>query len=315
MFYQLDNIDLNSYFEKGRHDKKNHWKIAVLLSIGTFLIGATKYKVEKDVYVTYFIQDNSGLEPNAINGVSIGRELKMNMERLEKSEGGEYIYKSKLKNLSYPFLFTEKIEDQPQTLVLILYDDDNITKKTSAYSVNIKLVTDVWKYSFSKKDLTVLKGAKQKMVTISQLEKSTELDSEMQKILAVTGEFQMNKDHNKRNSIIGISSDENQLGGITRFEKLDINQLDQLIRLKFADPRDCQNNSPSIGDIYKLMKKWSSVKAFGYAVSHEREDYRVSLEGFFCEGAISQELRNDFILISKGADELETQRTLYAWWD
>lgn len=295
--------------------KKINWKIAVLIGIGTFLIGATKYKVEKDVYVTYLIENKSDLGPKAIYGVSIGHELKINMELLKRNEEGKYIYKAKVKKVRYPFLFTEKIVGQPQTLVLLLYDDDDKTKNIFAYSVNIKLINNIFNYSFSKKDLSFSKGATHKMTTISQLEKSPEIDTEMQKILAVTGEFQMNKDHHKRNSIIGISSDENQLGGITRFEKLDINQLDQLIRFKFADPRDCQNNSPSIGDIYKFMKKWPSVKAFGYAVSHEREDYRVSLEGFFCEDAISQELRNDFIKISKGADELETQRTLYAWWD
>lgn len=130
----------------------------------------------------------------------------------------------------------------------------------------------------------------------------------------------MNKDYKKRNEIIfgddDVDSNDNWLGGTRNFESLDLEQLNALIKNKFIDLEDAQNLSPTVADFLDFMKKYPAVKAHGYAVSHKRDDYRVSLEGLEFHGDVSKEMLMDFIYVCRLADEFTAEDDhLYAWWD
>lgn len=130
----------------------------------------------------------------------------------------------------------------------------------------------------------------------------------------------LNKDYKKRNEIIfgddDVDSKDNWLGGTRRFESLDLEQLELLIKNKFIDLEECQNCSPSVADFRDFMKQYPEVMAHGYAVSHNRDDYRVSLEGLWFRGNVSKKMLLDFVHLCRHADEFVTgDDELYAWWD
>ncbi|MBN1910697.1 MAG: hypothetical protein JW818_13205 [Pirellulales bacterium] len=144
------------------------------------------------------------------------------------------------------------------------------------------------------------------------------LEPELRTLLALPedGEMEFNMNVIERDSLLGLPDGADASGDITRFDKVDVETVEKLIRGRWADPRDRQNESPSIAEIFRFMKRWPQVKTCGYAVSSKRDDYRVSLEGISVEpDEVSPELKTEFIEFANGADELETDRRLYAWWD
>lgn len=128
-----------------------------------------------------------------------------------------------------------------------------------------------------------------------------------------------NKDYESRNEIIFGDKDTDSkswLGGTRRFESLSLKQLNALIQNDFIDLEDCQNYSPSVGDFLDFMKKYPAVVAHGYAVSHKRDDYRVSLEGVSFGGKVTMKMLLDFVYLCRHADEFHaSEEELYAWWD
>ena len=120
-----------------------------------------------------------------------------------------------------------------------------------------------------------------------------------------------------------MQNDDGWSGGIKHFKLMPVQALKRLVELKFADPESCQNSSPSIARIISFMEKWPSfVFAHGYAVSHERDDYRISVEGV--EGRVPEDLSKtrpefeiDFIRFWTGADELELRNdgNFRVWYD
>lgn len=129
----------------------------------------------------------------------------------------------------------------------------------------------------------------------------------------------MNKDYESRNEIIfgGKDTDsESWLGGTRNFESLDLEQLQALIRNNFINLEECQNCSPSVSDFLDFMKKYPAVEAHGYAVSHKRDDYRVSLEGIRFDGNVTMDMLLDFVHLCRHADEFSAVHDhLWAWWD
>jgi len=129
----------------------------------------------------------------------------------------------------------------------------------------------------------------------------------------------LNKDYETRNEIIFGDKDTDSktwLGGTRRFESLNLEQLQDLIQNNFIDLEECQNYSPSVSDFLDFMKKYPAVKAHGYAVSHTRDDYRVSLEGLAFAGEVNNQMLLDFIHLCRQADEFHaSEDELYAWWD
>jgi hypothetical protein len=120
----------------------------------------------------------------------------------------------------------------------------------------------------------------------------------------------------ERDRLLGLPEGADASGDITRFDEVDCATLEKLLRERWADPRDRQNLAPSIAEIFRFMKRWPEVRAYGYAVSSQRDDYRVSLEGIFVTpGDVSDQLRSEFVEFAKDADELTTDDGLVAWWD
>ncbi|OPZ88523.1 MAG: hypothetical protein BWY74_03105 [Firmicutes bacterium ADurb.Bin419] len=92
--------------------------------------------------------------------------------------------------------------------------------------------------------------------------------------------------------------------------------FENLLIQRFIDPEDCQNEAPSVKEIFGFMCKYPQVIAFGYAVSPKRKDYRVSIEGIYVpQEKVTLQLKEDFIKFCQNADELLTEDKLYAWWD
>lgn len=131
--------------------------------------------------------------------------------------------------------------------------------------------------------------------------------------------FKFNKDSKERDSIIFGEPQKwknNRGGGIVQFDSLLAEQLDELVRLKHADPETRQNNSPSIASFLEFLQENPKFRATGYIVSPDREDYRVSIEGITYDGDASKEEIITFVHFCNGADELELDsESLRAWWD
>jgi hypothetical protein len=127
----------------------------------------------------------------------------------------------------------------------------------------------------------------------------------------------LNKDYKTRDQLIFGDENENDwLGGVRSFDSLSVKQLKNLIQNNFIDLEDRQNSSPTVEDFFNFMKEHPEVKAHGYAVSHKRDDYRVSLEGLSFKGNINHNLLLDFVDLCRDADEfVADENELYAWWD
>jgi hypothetical protein len=128
-----------------------------------------------------------------------------------------------------------------------------------------------------------------------------------------------NADYKKRNQIVFGDDDvegETWLGGTRHFEALDFKQLERLVDNDFIDLEGTQNCSPSAGEFMEFLEKYPKATAHGYAVSHKRDDYRVSLEGVGFRGRVSKKLLMDFVYLCRHADEFHAgDGELYAWWD
>lgn len=126
----------------------------------------------------------------------------------------------------------------------------------------------------------------------------------------------LNKDQHTRDVILGIEH-QKYIGGLTNFINLDLEKLEKLIKENFINLDQKQNNSPPVQEFYEFMKKNPCVKAHGYAVSSDRSDYRVSIEGLhYVESNISGDLQLEFAKFCRTADSFTcTSEKLYSWWD
>jgi len=108
------------------------------------------------------------------------------------------------------------------------------------------------------------------------------------------------------------------LGGIKRFSKLSLDGLKILIEEGYVDIDDRQNYSPTIDKLVELGKKFqqNDLKLLysGYAVSIDRDDYRVSIDTIYgdFENITDEELKQEIENLSKTADEVSNDRI---WWD
>lgn len=105
-------------------------------------------------------------------------------------------------------------------------------------------------------------------------------------------------------------------GGCRSFSDLDVESLKKLIDMDFIDLSEAQNYAPSVEEIYYFMKDHPLVTCHGYAVSPDRSDYRVSIEGIEYCGAVTMEMLVDFVDMFKEADEFSVSTNgLYCWYD
>jgi len=132
------------------------------------------------------------------------------------------------------------------------------------------------------------------------------------------GSFEYNMDYKLRDSMLNDIYGDREGGksyDIYRFDNLTAEVLQELVDLKFADPDDYQNNSPTIGEILEFLKENSGFTAQGYAVTAERDDYRISIDGI--DGSSKEDCQiQNFIDIFRKADEFQIGDGFqYAWYD
>ncbi len=102
---------------------------------------------------------------------------------------------------------------------------------------------------------------------------------------------------------------------VAHFHDLDAETLEKMIELGFADPEETQNYSPSIAEFLQFMQSNSGFKAHGYVVSHERPDYRLTIEGLAGHATDFDDMQN-FMYAFRQADEFTCEvGTQYAWYD
>ena len=65
-----------------------------------------------------------------------------------------------------------------------------------------------------------------------------------------------------------------------------------------------------------FMRKHPAAVAHGYAVSPDRDDYRITIEGLRVpRNDATWDLEQAFEEFCQSADELMTNGELYSWWD
>jgi hypothetical protein len=130
---------------------------------------------------------------------------------------------------------------------------------------------------------------------------------------------ELNRNHQERDRLLFgrvVQWGEEGLGGIEHFRGVGVDTLLALVARNYADPADSQNESPTLGEFIRFMEKYPQVTAHGYAVSPQRADYRVTVEGLEYAGPVGAELRREFEAMNAGADEYVCEGgQLFCWYD
>ena len=123
--------------------------------------------------------------------------------------------------------------------------------------------------------------------------------------------MELNKDVNRRDQIVfgePYNKSDYKFGGIVRFREMDLETLDTLFKENFIDPNETQNDSPTTLEIFEFMKAHPDFTCHGYAVSPERDDYRISIEGVEYHGELNVDMMIDFLQMFRFADSLQIDR-------
>lgn len=121
---------------------------------------------------------------------------------------------------------------------------------------------------------------------------------------------------NKREELLNPFYVGKSFGGIRRFAGLPLTVLESLISDGFADPDDAQNNAPTLGEIRDFLRDNPGYTSHGYAVSEDRDDYRISLEGVEFIGSTTVEQVTAFGSMFGHADEITIgEGRLHCWFD
>lgn len=133
--------------------------------------------------------------------------------------------------------------------------------------------------------------------------------------------FKYNMDYKRRDELIfgdACQPEEKWAGGIKRFS-VSPSVLKQLIEERFVDPRDAQNDSPTAQDFSDFFDRVTTPDEWmvnGYAVSYDREDYRVSIEGCVTDSRLELNDLAAFAKLFRHADEFEvTPPGARCWYD
>jgi hypothetical protein len=129
---------------------------------------------------------------------------------------------------------------------------------------------------------------------------------------------ELNSDYQRRDALLGLNvtwSPDN-VDDALAVESIPLAVLETLLAEQFIRPADRQNASPTAGQFLEFMRKHPVVVAHGYAISRDRPDYRVTIEGLYVPAEdVTPELRQAFSDLCHNADELMTEGDLYSWWD
>ena len=128
--------------------------------------------------------------------------------------------------------------------------------------------------------------------------------------------FEFNMDVKTRDEIIfGEYAPEKYLGGTRWFEGMNIDTVKRLMEMKYMDPDEAQNASPTIKELVDYAEQYDGYTFGGYTVSIDRCDYRVSLESISKGGKADADEVISFTKEFHSADEFDIDGCLYAWWD
>ena len=118
----------------------------------------------------------------------------------------------------------------------------------------------------------------------------------------------------RRCELLGITGD--YKGGVEYFHTLSAETLQTLIDEGFADPNYTQNDAPSTQDILDFIREYPEFTAIGYAVSPDRPDCRISLEGVEGTVDLKSEAFLKFVMGFRDADEfiIDIDGTCKAWY-
>ncbi len=121
---------------------------------------------------------------------------------------------------------------------------------------------------------------------------------------------------------------EQYLGGVRHFECMRLEYVKELIEKGYLDPEDQQNFSPTAKEMIAFVEALDHSEDWlfeGYAVSPDREDCRVTLDGLYCDNPmdISYDDMVDFVNFARLADEFRFDYSVQdpsvnafgAWWD
>jgi len=127
---------------------------------------------------------------------------------------------------------------------------------------------------------------------------------------------ELNADEARRNEILtGYPHPQHFI----EFKNLNLEQLEQLVAENFIHLQEQQNNSPTTEEFLAFMRRFPEVKAHGYALPLEREDYSMSIEGLDYAGPVSDELEEAFDWVymykNEADDYINTPVRVYCWYD
>lgn len=131
----------------------------------------------------------------------------------------------------------------------------------------------------------------------------------------------LNQDEKLRDEIIFGKHDKTKyIGGIRRYENLNLKRMEMLSMGNFLNLEDCQNDAPSIRKMLEFIKKWKryNIKLHGYVVEYARSDYRLSVEGINANDnyPYPSKLVSEFSELFSDADSfVATTKKLYCWYD
>ena len=129
--------------------------------------------------------------------------------------------------------------------------------------------------------------------------------------------FNMNGDVETRDRFLfgEYNKEAYECGGVREFSGISLKDIDFLMENNFLDPEDSPGVFPTAKDIRDFIAKNPEYSAFGYAVSPERRDYGITLNGIERkDGKITDinELKT-FVEFARDADEFDMDG--YACWD
>lgn len=134
--------------------------------------------------------------------------------------------------------------------------------------------------------------------------------------------LQLNLDWETRDkTIFGNADIEKYSGGIRHFEGISLNTLKWLLKERFADPADRQNESPTLKEFVEFAESLPDhldVEFDGYVVSYLRDDYRVTVDALtiYAEDELTVHDIQLMRSLTKNADDSHvTQDSFWAWWD
>ena len=129
---------------------------------------------------------------------------------------------------------------------------------------------------------------------------------------------ELNKDWKRRDEIIksGRGKREDGTYDVYHFDGMTLKTLELLFKENFIDATEMQNCAPSCGTIFEFMKANKRFTCHGYAVSPERIDYRVSIEGVKLTKKPTEAEKDNFVETFRMADEFTCNANgCYCWYD